>query len=168
MSAVLKSEGMMIRELRGVDLSAVALIESSSYRFPWSNRIFLDCLAAGYKCRVVEVEARVAGYCIVANVADEVHVLNICIGPDFRRSGCATRLIENEIREAHANKAGSIYLEVRVSNIAAINLYTGLGFKQVGRRRDYYPSEGGREDAFIYSLALKSVKLGVSHLNLYA
>ena len=77
MSAVLKSKGITIRKLRSADLSDVSLIEGSSYKFPWSNRIFLDCMAAGYKCRVVEVEAGVAGYCIVANVADEVHVLNI-------------------------------------------------------------------------------------------
>ena len=167
MSAVLKSKGITIRKLRSADLSDVALIEGSSYKFPWSKRIFLDCMAAGYKCRVVEVDARIAGYCIVASAPDEIHILNICIGADFRRSGCATRLIENEIEEAEANKVESIYLEVRVSNLAAINLYTRLGFKQVGRRRDYYPTEGGREDAFIYSLALKSIKLGVSHLNLY-
>jgi ribosomal-protein-alanine N-acetyltransferase len=42
-------------------------------------------------------------------------------------------------------------LEVRVSNFSAINLYTKIGFAQVGQRRDYYATEYGREDALLMS-----------------
>ena len=153
--------------MKAIDLSEVRSIEDSSYKFPWSNRIFLDCLAAGYKCLIVEVSSKVAGYCIVALAADEVHILNICVGPEFRRMGCAQHLIENEIKTAERSNSGSIYLEVRVSNIAAIRLYKKLGFKKMGLRKGYYPSEEGREDAYIYSLALEGSKTHISNLNLY-
>jgi len=39
--------------------------------------------------------------------------------------------------------------EVRVSNRAAYNLYTKLGFDEIGMRKAYYPARYGREDAII-------------------
>ena len=47
-----------------------------------------------------------------------------------------------------------IYLEVRISNVAAIYLYKGLGFKNVGVRKDYYFSESGRKDAQLMELKI--------------
>ena len=167
MSAVLKSETLNIRLLEESDLPAVVKIEQASYRFPWSERIFLDCMAAGYRCRVVLSDGEVAGYCIVAYATCEVHILNICVGPEYRKGGCARQLIENEISKAVESNLREIYLEVRVSNMAAISLYKGLGFKKVGLRKDYYPAESGREDAYVYRLLLKSFVQGVSNLNLY-
>jgi len=56
--------------------------------------------------------------------------------------------------EAEILGVETVFLEVRESNPVAIRLYEGLGFNQVGTRRDYYPAEGGREDAIIMALPL--------------
>jgi len=45
-----------------------------------------------------------------------------------------------------------IFLEVRVSNTAARALYAQAGFREIGTRRDYYPSHEGREDAIVLEL----------------
>jgi ribosomal-protein-alanine N-acetyltransferase len=47
-----------------------------------------------------------------------------------------------------------MFLEVRPSNQAAQQLYTGFGFRKVAVRRGYYPAHGGREDALVLSLSL--------------
>lgn len=54
-------------------------------------------------------------------------------------------------------KAETMFLEVRPSNIGVIKLYDSLGFNDVGRRKDYYPAESGREDAVILALELVSL-----------
>jgi len=167
MSAVLKSETLSLRPIQESDLPSILKIERASYKFPWSERIFLDCVTAGYHCRVLLNGGGVAGYCIVAYAAEEVHILNICVGPEHRREGCARLLIENEISKGVESGAKEIYLEVRVSNVGAIYLYKGLGFKNVGVRKDYYPTESGREDAYIFRLLLEDFELGSSGLNLY-
>ena len=167
MSAVLKSEVLDIRPIQENDIPSVLKIEQASYRFPWSERIFLDCVAAGYHCRVLLKEGDVAGYCIVAHAAEEVHVLNICVGPEYRREGCARLLIKNEISIGAESGAKEIYLEVRVSNLGAIDLYKGLGFKNVGVRKDYYPTGSGREDAYVFRLLLEDFEHGFTSLNLY-
>lgn len=167
MSAVLKSEVLNIRPIQESDFPSILKIERASYKFPWSEKIFLDCVAAGYHCRALLDEGDVAGYCIVAYAAEEVHILNICVGPEFRRKGCARRLIENEILKGAESGAKEIYLEVRVSNVGAIYLYKGLGFKNVGVRKDYYPTESGREDAYVFRLLLTDFEHGFCGLNLY-
>ncbi len=167
MSAVLKSEVLDIRPIQENDIPSVLKIEQASYRFPWSERIFLDCVAAGYHCRVLLKEGDVAGYCIVAHAAEEVHILNICVGPEYRREGCARLLIKNEISIGAESGAKEIYLEVRVSNLGAIDLYKGLGFKNIGVRKDYYPTGSGREDAYVFRLLLEDFEHGFTSLNLY-
>ena len=167
MSAVLKSEALDIRPIQENDFPSVLKIEQASYRFPWSERVFLDCVAAGYHCRVLLKEGDVAGYCIVAHAAEEVHILNICVGPEYRREGCARLLIKNEISIGAESGAKEIYLEVRVSNLGAIDLYKGLGFKNVGLRKDYYPTGSGREDAYVFRLLLEDFEHGFTSLNLY-
>jgi ribosomal-protein-alanine N-acetyltransferase len=51
-------------------------------------------------------------------------------------------------------KAGECFLEVRASNLAAYRLYERYGFNEIGRRRDYYPAPGGREDALVMACTL--------------
>ena len=56
---------------------------------------------------------------------------------------------------------------MRVSNSGAIDLYKGLGFKNVGVRNDYYPTESGREDAYVFRLLLEDSEREITSLNLY-
>ena len=51
-------------------------------------------------------------------------------------------------------KAERFLLEVRVSNTAAIELYKKLGFIELSRRKDYYPTAQGREDAIVFALSI--------------
>jgi ribosomal-protein-alanine N-acetyltransferase len=55
---------------------------------------------------------------------------------------------------AQRGGADTVFLEVRISNAAAIHLYTGSGFGEVGMRRAYYPARRGREDALVLARAL--------------
>jgi ribosomal-protein-alanine N-acetyltransferase len=55
---------------------------------------------------------------------------------------------------ARRRAARSLFLEVRPSNYAAQVLYRRFGFRRIAVRRGYYPAHSGREDAFVYALAL--------------
>ena len=52
---------------------------------------------------------------------------------------------------AENNDVEMMLLEVRPSNISAINLYSNLGFNEIARRKDYYPAKKGREDAIVFA-----------------
>ncbi|MNE24719.1 ribosomal-protein-alanine N-acetyltransferase [compost metagenome] len=55
---------------------------------------------------------------------------------------------------AYQLNARECFLEVRASNQPAYRLYERFGFNEIGRRRDYYPAVGGREDALVMACTL--------------
>jgi [ribosomal protein S18]-alanine N-acetyltransferase len=143
-----------IRPMSEADVDAIVTIEFSSYRFPWSEGIFRDCLKVGYMCRVVVLYGAVAGYGIVSIGAGEAHILNLCIREDLRCRGIGAHLLEDLLEGAAAANMDYAYLEVRPSNTAAIRLYKAFAFEHIGARRGYYQAPGGREDAAVFKLAL--------------
>ncbi len=145
----------VVRPMTHEDLDAVAAIEQQSYDYPWSTGIFRDCLLAGYHCIVIEQGEELRGYGILSVAAGEAHVLNVCVAPAFRRRGYGLSLLGRLIGEARGARVKRMYLEVRPSNLAAINMYKGIGFATIGRRRDYYrAADDRREDALVLALTL--------------
>ena len=79
--------------------------------------------------------------------ADEGFITNVAVDPSRRRQGVAAQLLQVFDNFARGNQLAFLTLEVRPSNTAAIALYQGFGFREVGRRRNYYDLP--KEDALI-------------------
>jgi ribosomal-protein-alanine N-acetyltransferase len=92
----------------------------------------------------------IVGFIGLWYMADEIHVINLAVHPDFRRRGIGELLLVNAIELSMNLKAILITLEVRVSNLAAQALYLEYGFSKRGVRRAYYLDN--REDAAIMTL----------------
>ena len=152
------SSELAIRPMRAADIADVVAIERSSYQFPWSEGIFRDCLRVGYVCRVLTLSRSLSGYGVMSVGAGEAHILNLCIGAAYRCHGLGKRLLSYMVQRAAAAGMGEAFLEVRPSNTTAIRLYRSMGFEQVGTRRGYYQAVGGREDAAVLKLALRSAR----------
>ncbi len=146
--------GLRTRAMTPGDLLYIAGIEQTTYSFPWSDGIFRDCLKAGYFCRVAEVKRDLMGYAIMTLGADEAHVLNVCVRIDYRDQGVGRYFVQLLFEHARNRHCHSMFLEVRPSNPSAIHLYESLGFQRVGVRKGYYQASNGREDAWVYKLAL--------------
>ena len=93
------------------------------------------------------VTGQVMGYAGLLVMADEGYITNVAVFPEFRRQGVAAKLIAVFENFARGNKLAFLTLEVRPSNAAAIALYKGFGFEEVGRRKNYYDLP--KEDALI-------------------
>lgn len=145
-----------IRALCVEDLPEVLEIERTGYSFPWTEAVFRDCFRSNYRLWGIQIADRIVGYAVVAYMADEAHVLNICVSTGRRRSGLARHLLRHLVFAAARDGMTRILLEVRVSNYSATALYLAEGFVEVGQRLGYYPSSSGREDALVLSLAVAS------------
>lgn len=145
---------IIIRPMQQDDVEGVMEIENVVCEFPWTANIFSDCIKVGYGCWVLSEDNKVLGYGLLSLSAGEGHVLNLCIKPSHHHQGLGTWMMKHLINQTRRQAAGSIYLEVRVSNQHAIDLYHKLGFTQIGERKDYYPARNGREDARVLSLSL--------------
>jgi len=157
LKSALEKSGAVFRPMNEEDLWGVMAIESRVYQFPWSERIFRDCLSSGYSSWVYEGANVIVAYGIVsAAAAGEAHILNICVHPDAHMCGYGQRMVEKLIRVAVERQAETIFLEVRPSNHGAIRLYERLGFNEIGRRKGYYQAVGGqREDALMMALKIE-------------
>jgi [ribosomal protein S18]-alanine N-acetyltransferase len=147
-------DAVRFRPMALSDVAAVVAVERASYVFPWSEGVFRDCIRVGYLCRVVEFAGEVAGYGIMSYGAGEAHILNVCIRQDLRGVGVGRCLMDFLLDRARAAQMQDVFLEVRPSNPTAIRLYERLGFARVGVRKAYYQAAAGREDAWVYKLAL--------------
>ncbi|MES2663864.1 MAG: GNAT family N-acetyltransferase [Pseudomonadota bacterium] len=95
------------------------------------------------------------GYLLVQDCIDFIDIIRIKTHFTYRRQGVAQFLMQQLIM--HANKTHQrIMLEVRESNIPAIQLYFSFGFKQIDIRRHYYLKNDGREDALILQYSAHS------------
>jgi ribosomal-protein-alanine N-acetyltransferase len=148
MSAVLENR-RLLRPMNPDDLERISRIELASYDHPWSLGNFRDSLHAGYSAWVREDAGEVIGYYVMMAAAGEAHLLNLTIAPAWRRHGLGRDLLEHCLERARDHHAENLFLEVRVSNTAAIALYHSSGFIDLALRQAYYPARDGREDALI-------------------
>jgi len=133
------SEKILIREMREEDLPAIVEIERTSFSLPWSETSFRKELHKTRPLsRVALLNDTVVGYVCAECVADEGHILNLAVRPDYRQKGIATTLVETSIEEMKLRACRFVYLEVRASNYAAKRLYQSFGFRVVGIRKKYY------------------------------
>jgi [ribosomal protein S18]-alanine N-acetyltransferase len=93
-----------------------------------------------------------AGFIVARLAAGEMHVNNVAVRTEFRRSGLGSALLDTTLAEARRRGATVAHLEVRAGNQAAQGLYQRSGFEIVGRRRKYYRNPV--EDALLMSLWL--------------
>jgi ribosomal-protein-alanine N-acetyltransferase len=99
-------------------------------------------------------EDAVAGFALTRRTVDEAELLLIGVRPAARGKGIGRALIERTCREARIRGAVKLMLEVRATN-PALDLYRKSGFRQIGRRKDYYRGADGQlNDALTLSRPL--------------
>ena len=138
------------------DLEKVIRVEREVYEFPWSKRIFSDCIRVGYHCWLALAGDAVVGHAVISVTAGESHMLNLSIARAHQRRGYGRQFIEFLLADARTHAAETMLLEVRPSNSAAIQCYQAAGFSEIGSRKDYYPAAGGREDALLFARHIPS------------
>ncbi|HZO82060.1 MAG TPA: ribosomal protein S18-alanine N-acetyltransferase [Candidatus Binataceae bacterium] len=147
---------MRVREATERDLPRILEIERLCFAQPWTLESFRRELLLPFSRILVAVEngagGQPVGFLCRWLVADECHILNVAVHPDYRRSGIATMLLNESIGEAKTKHSHFVTLEVRRSNLAARSLYRKLHFEEQRLRRNYY---GPGEDAIVMELSLE-------------
>ncbi len=144
-----------MKTIRIVPMSAehineVAALELACFSRPWSRQMLaeeLDNQCAAFLVAVEPETEKVIGYAGLLVAADEGYITNVAVDPSRRRQGVAQQLLQVFDSFARGSRLAFLTLEVRPSNAAAVALYEGFGFRQVGRRRNYYDLP--KEDALI-------------------
>ena len=130
------------------------LVEVRAYDYPWTRGIFLDCLRLNYECWVLQMYEEIVGHAVLSVGAGEAHLLNVCVAKEHQGEGHGRVLVEHMLERARLRAAEIVFLEVRASNEVAAQLYESVGFNEIGKRRNYYPTTRGHEDARVLALQI--------------
>ena len=136
-------------------LSAVLQVEEKAYAHPWSRANFLDVLHSSYQAQILMADTTILGYFVAMQGVDEAHLLNITVNPTYQRQGWAQVMLDAITLWARGQDAEYLWLEVRVGNLRALQVYESHGYKRIAQRKNYYASaHGQREDALVMRLDL--------------
>ncbi|MDD1966045.1 ribosomal protein S18-alanine N-acetyltransferase [Pseudomonas sp. NPDC090203] len=147
------SDAVTFRRMTEADLDAVLKIEYAAFSHPWTRGIFLDGLKS-YEIWLMFEGNQQVGHGVINVIIDEAHLLNITVKPESQGRGLGLLLLDKLMKRAYEINGRECFLELRASNQSAYRLYERYGFNEVGRRRDYYPAVGGREDALVMACTL--------------
>ncbi len=131
------------------DIGQAAALEKKYFSQPWSEEGIRHYFENGQTLFIAAKHGKkVAGYAAVLCAADEGNLVSIAVDEDFRNMGIAREILDILYEKLQENDIAKIFLEVRKSNKAAINLYKSEGFEETGTRKGFY--EKPKEDAILF------------------
>lgn len=131
------------------DVAAMTTIENQAHTHPWTEAVIADCFGPLYRTIGIKQQGQLLGFAIVQQIIDEATLLDICVAPAYQGQGLGLLLIRHLLSEAKQAQAVVMMLEVRESNTSAKGLYEKVGFSESGRRKNYYQTSHGNEDAIL-------------------
>jgi len=151
--------GWQLASINHADLEPILAIEQNSFQRPW-DRLSLEFALRCHNARNYAVQptegnscSRFIAYAFLRLVGDEVHLQKVAVTPAWRGQGVASWLLARCFTLSVEQGARSAHLEVRPSNIPAVELYQKLGFELAGKRPEYYTDS--KEDALLMIKILK-------------
>jgi ribosomal protein S18 acetylase RimI-like enzyme len=146
------NESVDIRDLHPTDAEAAAALTPD-----WSVDDYAAIARGDFPDRfcLIHTGPALDALLLASVVPPDAEILNVYVHPSRRGQGIATALLRaalDRIKESHARR---VWLEVRESNVAALHIYEAAGFRRTGRRAEYYPVLGKRnEDALVLETTL--------------
>ena len=137
-------------------LPQILEIEKENFPLPWDIFTFTPTMEDRRCEGIVAVEnGLVVGYCFAIHLDNMVRVLKLAVRKSFQRTGIARRLLQKVLLSAVLKNKLFAFLEVRMSNVSAITLYSKMGFTHVSTLHRYYPDN--KEDANVMAKDLRVI-----------
>ena len=144
---------MILRDWKKEDNAQIVELEKRCFSDPWSLSDFeSSCAFPFFEGVVLEDDGVVVGYACALVLFEDGDIANVAVAPEYRKQGFGKRIFQALVERSFARGAERLFLEVRESNLPAIALYTGFGFRQIAVRKGYY-SDG--ENALVMQKDLK-------------
>lgn len=145
-----KAWPQVIFPLAEVDLPELAVMAAEAQIGAWTLSQLVSSWQADHLIIGLRWQQQWAGFAVLLPLPDEVELLEIVIAQSQQQQGWGRYLLTQCETWAIQQSKERMLLEVRVGNIPARGLYQSLGYREIGRRRGYYPvPEGGREDGLV-------------------
>ena len=134
------------------DLKEAYKIECEVNPSPWKYETFLSSFEVGHKGLICKHDSEIIGFIIFSSINPEAHILSISVTKKIQSKGVGSLLLQSMLDQCAAMNYKKIFLEVRTSNLQAINFYQKFGFSKDAIRNNYYTDNS--EDALLMSLSI--------------
>ncbi|MDC3375790.1 ribosomal protein S18-alanine N-acetyltransferase [Gammaproteobacteria bacterium] len=134
------------------DLKEAYKIECEVNPSPWKYETFLSSFEVGHKGLICKHDSEIIGFIIFSPINPEAHILSISVTKKIQSKGVGSLLLQSMLDQCAAMNYKKIFLEVRTSNLQAINFYQKFGFSKDAIRDNYYRDNS--EDALLMSLSI--------------
>ena len=135
-----------LRAMTPADLDSVLRLELELFgEEAWSRPMLEGELAQQPASRhylVAEQDGVVVGYAGLLAAGHQADVVTIAVTGPRQGQGTGAALLDALLAEARRRGCSEVFLEVRVDNLQAQQLYRPRGFAQIGVRRGYYQPSG--------------------------
>jgi ribosomal-protein-alanine N-acetyltransferase len=134
------------------DVQTITQLEEEIFPDPWTLKSFqteIENNKFSYPC-LIEEKGNILGYAVVWYYSGEIHIGNFAVKHTSRKKGLGKLLLEHILHKFSNYEMA--FLEVRKSNLPAINLYKKFGFEELYIREFYYTNG---EDAIVMGRKLK-------------
>jgi ribosomal-protein-alanine N-acetyltransferase len=152
-----------LRQFNSADLDSVMAINRVCLPENYAPYFFIDTFNTLPETFIVaEAQGVVVGYIMCRmehgfsdlrrlRFSKKGHIISVAVMPDYRNQGIGYSLVEKALTALMGLQADECYLEVRLNNDPAINLYRKMGF-EITRTvpRYYYDSS----DAYVMTKVL--------------
>ena len=136
---------MIFRSLTEKDARLIASVKNV-FSDVWSEQTLISSFLTGrFSGVIAEENGATFGFITYTAVVPEADIESVFVYPDKRKRGIGGALIDGAIKRLKEKGVNKVFLEVRKSNLPAINLYLKKGFAQISVRKKYY----GNEDAVV-------------------
>lgn len=130
---------MDIREFTEKDLSRLAVLEKACFADAWTMEMLKSEIGRdGFCALVAEKDGEPMGFVYGNLLFEDAELYKVAVLPAYRGNGFGKTLVEGFTDLVKRKGARQIFLEVRVSNAAALALYLGQGFEKTRLRKRYY------------------------------
>lgn len=144
-------------------LSSMEDIELKTQKNAWAANQIAECFDNSYLIIGLFDYERLIGFSVIYNTKFTTDLLTIGVTPEYQGKKLGFKLLFDTLKIAMDIEAVECFLEVRVSNFVAINLYEKLGFKKVGVRKEYYNPVGNEPGEDAYTMHLGNIKESLSN-----
>lgn len=135
---------ILYRYAKNEDVFDILSLDDENFSNNFDEKFYLEYIK-NQRVIVAENENIIVGYVLFHQILDEAEIYKIVVSKEFRKKQIAFKIVEFLLDELKKNNVKKIFLEVRKSNIPAINLYKKCGFIEIREIVDYYtnPKEDG-------------------------
>ncbi len=138
----------VLSEAGSRDVMAIAGLHAASFSRGWSEQevegLLIDRAVIAHR---VTAGGRFFGFIMSRMAADEAEILSVAVAARAQGRGLARRLLDLHLRRLAGLSVRAVFLEVDEHNVPAIKLYRRAGFREVGRRPNYYAGPDGKAAA---------------------